>query len=135
MIEVALAMIEKSDQESMGGLGFHLKLPAIQSKEDVGCKESDPFIPIDERMIHEKGLKKRRGHFREVLIIAGSRAVKGAFEKTKVADSCGPSEPFDEGTMHGEHLIDRQVLHSLIRDALAPQDELDVVPRIPGWPR
>jgi hypothetical protein len=106
MIEVADAFIQQADEKSVGFIGIDSQAPTVQSYENVSREECDSFVSVDEGVVHQEGFEERRGHGREVFVVAGLRAIESALQQAEVANSRGTAEDAQKSFVDGENFVE-----------------------------
>src|SRR6185369_1906474 len=81
--------------------------PSIHAKEDIGGRESDSLVAVDERVIHRKALEERRGFPQDVVVVPALRPEQGRLQRSAVTEAMGPAEALDEDALH-EHDLERR---------------------------
>ena len=66
-------------------LSVYLKLVTVQAQENVGGKEGNAFITVNEGVVHDEGLEQRCGHFGKISVVAGAGTIQCAFQKAGIA--------------------------------------------------
>ena len=86
----------------------YLQSVTVQAQEYVGREEGNTFVPVDERVVHEKRLEQRGRHLGEVGVVTGLRAVQGAFQQAVITNTWWTSKPFQQGAVDCQHLVPAQ---------------------------
>jgi len=74
--------------------GVYLQLVAVQTQKNVGGKERNAFVTVDERVVHDERLEKGCCHPGEILVITSPGAVQSAFQQAEIAHSRQSSKAF-----------------------------------------
>jgi len=99
---IAGITLEAVHEEGVGFVVIDVEELAVDAEEDVGGEEGDAFVSVDEGVVHHQGFEEGGGHFAVIVVVAGLRTEKSAFEQAEIADSGGAAEALDQG------LVDRQ---------------------------
>lgn len=89
------------------------KTAPIHAQKDVSCCGTNPFVPVNERMIRYQMKKVCGGHRRQPIVQvltaeAGFRHCQGGLEKSEVADPGRSSVAADHLRMNRDDLIEAE---------------------------
>ena len=113
-------LLQQVNQEPVCLLGSHFKLIPVQAQKYICGKESDPFVPIDEGMIHDQRLKQGGRHLGEIGVVAGLGTIQRAFQEPGVADARGAAKPLQQDTVNFQCLVAAEKDNRVTRQAVFP---------------
>jgi hypothetical protein len=74
--------------------GVYLQLVAVETQKNVGSKECNALVTVDERVVHDERLEKGCCHPGEIFVITGPGTVQSTFQQAGIAHSHQSSKAF-----------------------------------------
>jgi len=96
MVEVTSVFVKQCHKKAVRFLIRHPKFPAVESKEYIGSKKSNPLVSIRKWVIHEERFEQRRGHLSQICVVPRLWAIKSALQESGVTDARWSAEALDQ---------------------------------------
>src|SRR5580698_1730878 len=102
--ETEFAVIHKAVDKFVPSFGFHLDIKAVASQKDVGGRESNPLVAVEEAVIVAQRLHQRGRFFFQGVVVAGLGTENGGLNRILIANTVQAAEPVDQEVLHLVHL-------------------------------
>ena len=98
--------------------GFDLDVKAVPPQEDIGGRESDALITVEEAMVVAERLHQRGSFFFDGMVIADLRAKNGGLNSALIADTMETAEHLNQSMLHPVDFRYREVIRHLLGETL-----------------
>ena len=109
---------QRAVDESVCVQALDLDVKAIASQKDIGSRESDALIPLEEAGVITERLHQRGRFFFDGAVIAGLRTKNGGLNSALIADTMETAEHFDQSMLHPVDFSYRKVIRHLFGETL-----------------
>src|SRR5688572_9622164 len=116
MFHVESALVQQINELVVNGRRVCGDDVAVDSQKDVDNRERRAFVPLHERMVLNKALQKRSSLMDDGVVVAGSRTMKGRFERAGVSDAGRAAVTLDQLLVEEKGVGCSDVLRHLASD-------------------
>lgn len=112
-----LPPFQRAFDELVAFISLDIEVETVASQKNVGCRECDAFVSIDEPVVHPQGLHQGGSFFLLRIVVASLRSKHGRLYRTCISYTVQPPEQFDQPMLHPIDLGHSQILAHLLGQA------------------